>query len=225
MKPSLGVVVAKKLGLMLRDHELITQALTHSSFGNLHKLPSNERLEFMGDAILSAIVAERIYDEFTSLDEGKMTQLRAQTVQGSALAAAARNLGLDKFLQHSIKDPSAAALEHLYEQAFEALIAAVFLQFGYEKTVRYVKNWLPINKIEDSNINFNPKGRLQELLQPKIGVEDIDYKLVKEQGPNHERTFTVELWIKGKKTSIGVAKSKKAAEEAAALKAIKKLNA
>lgn len=215
--------LAKALKLSFTDQRLLEQALTHSSFAHLHKTVSNERLEFLGDAILGAIIADALYEKFPTLPEGDLTRLRAQCVQGRNLAAAALNLKLDKFLQHNLKTPSVSAVEHLLEQAFEALVAACYLKLGYAKTKKKVLEWLPLP--DASATSFNPKGLLQEFLQPKIRVEDIEYRVVKESGPKHARSFTVELFIQGKSVSTGTSHSKKSAEEAAAAAALKKLKA
>ena len=196
------------------------QAFTHSSYANLHKTQSNERLEFLGDAILSAIIAEALYKKFPTLSEGDLTKLRAQHVRGQSLAAAARKLGLQKYLRHSLKAPSEQTVDNLLEQAFEALIGATLLENGYEKTKDAVLSWL---KISDQKEEENPKGKLQELLQPKITVEQIEYRNVSQNGPDHKKEFTVELYIAGKRISTGNGKSKKAAEEDAAVSAVQSL--
>lgn len=216
--------LAKALKLPLKNKGLLEQALTHSSYAHLHKQPSNERLEFLGDAILGAIIAQALYEKFPTLPEGELTRLRAQCVQGRNLAAAALKLKLDKYLRHTLKTPSVSAVEHLLEQAFESVVGAMFIELGYEKTSKKILSWLPLPDAAAEN-TFNPKGLLQEMLQPKIRVEDIEYRVVNESGPNHARSFTVELFIKGKSASTGTAHSKKAAEEAAAQAALKKLKA
>lgn len=215
--------LAKALKLTLKNTELLSQALTHSSTANLQKVPSNERLEFLGDAILGAIIAEALVEKFPTLPEGDLTRLRAQCVQGKNLAAAALKLKLDKYLRHNLKNPSASAIEHLLEQAFEALVAALFLEVGYDKTKKKVLTWLPL--AASAAQPFNPKGLLQEFLQPKIRTEAIEYRLVKESGPNHARLFTVELFVQGKAVCSGSGTTKKSAEEAAAQAALKELKA
>ncbi len=219
-----AAALAKSLKIPFKNKELLAQALTHSSYGNLHKLPHNERLEFLGDAILGAIIAEALYEKFPQLPEGELTRLRAQCVQGKNLAAAARKLSLEKFLQHNLKNPPSSALEHLLEQAFEALVAAHYLELGYDKTAKKVLSWMTLPDTSEAT-EFNPKGLLQEMLQPKIRVEDIAYRVIEESGPKHARTFTVQLSIKGQPISTGTGSTKKSAEEAAAQAGLKQIKA
>ena len=221
--------LSKLLNLSFKDSSLLAQAFTHSSYANLHHLSDNERLEFLGDAILSSIAAEWLYKENPTLPEGGLTKLRAQAVQGNSLAAAAKRLGLEPHLRHSLNKPNAQATSNLLEQAFEALIGAMFLEMGYEKTKTKVVEWL-FNERDAAPsgmsavlTHFNPKGKLQELLQPKVSVEEIEYRLKETTGPDHDRKFTVELYVAGKLISTGVAGSKKTAEEKAAGKGFKKL--
>lgn len=223
--------------LLFKNKALLWQALTHSSYAHLHNISDNERLEFLGDAILSAIVAETLCTKFPTLPEGELTKLRAQCVQGKSLAAAARKLDLQPNLRHTLKNPSVKTLDNLLEQAFEAIVGACFIELGYEKTKKKVLSWLPLltgdladtspslrpAKITAFPVPFNPKGMLQELLQPKVPVEGIEYRLCGVTGPDHDRKFTVELYIKGKLIASGVAGSKKAAQEMAATEGLKEL--
>jgi ribonuclease-3 len=211
----------KFLGLSFKQKSLLEQALTHSSYAHLHHLPDNERLEFLGDAVLSAIAAEVLYKEYPELPEGKLTAIRSQCVQGSSLAEAARQMGLQDHLRHAIASPSPKSLDNLLEQAFESLVGALFLELGYEKTKKKVLSWLQIRPQE--GIAFNSKGLLQERLQPRIPVEAIEYRLKSAVGPDHARIFTVELYIQGKLAATSSAASKKKAEELAAQKALKAL--
>jgi len=208
----------------LPNKVLLQQAFTHSSYAHAHRLPDNERLEFLGDAILSAVVAETLYAAYPDLPEGELTRLRAQAVQGRSLAVAARELGLSSHLRHLVSAPSAKAEDNLLEQAFEALVGALFLEKGYDNTKAQVLQWLPIGSDAIPSA-FNPKGALQELLQPKIPTAAIIYKLLKTEGPDHERRFTVALMVEGKKIATASAPSKKAAEELAAKRALKILSA
>lgn len=207
------------LHLSFADTALLEQALTHASYAHAHKTPDNERLEFLGDAILSAIVAEALYAAHPAAPEGELTRMRAQCVQGKSLAAAARALGLEAHLRHKVNEPTAKALDNLLEQAFEALVGACFLELGYEKTKEIVLGWLTLEK----TAQFNAKGALQELLQPKVAVEEIEYRLAGTTGPDHNRVFTVELWVKGKRIAEGTGNSKKAAEEDAAQGGLRKM--
>ncbi len=209
----------KDLGV--RDKKLLEQALTHSSYAHIHHTCDNERLEFLGDAILSAIVAEALYRKHPAWTEGQLTELRAQIVRGKSLAEAARTLGLEAHLRHTLGDSSnPQAMQNLLEQAFEALVGAMFLEKGYEKTKSFILKNMPLQPQSAASLAFNPKGALQEFLQPQVATNAIEYRLLSSSGPGHAQIFTIALLVQGKEIAQGIGLSKKAAEERAALEAL-----
>ena len=212
-----------------RDKSLLDTALTHSSYANEHKqekISSNERLEFLGDAILDAVISEKIFKDYAELPEGDMTRIRAGLVCEPSLSKKARELGLDGMLMMSRgeRQTGGAGKDSVLCDVFEAVIGAIFLDGGYEAAKNYI---LPmfLEDIKDVRESFylsDPKSFLQEELQ-KTSTDVIEYRTVAEDGPDHEKIFTVEARYRGEKIGGGVGKNKKEAAQAAALDAIKRL--
>jgi ribonuclease III len=202
---------------------LLQQALTHSSYAKVHSCPHNERLEFLGDAILGAIIADALYANTPTATEGALTRRRAEIIQGASLANIARRLGVEPHLRHTLDKPTPKAIERLLEQAFESIVGATFLHLGYPATRSAVLSWLQPELSASTTADFNPKGALQEFLQPRISVDQIEYRDSGHTGPDHNRQYTVALYIKGKLTATATAASKKAAQEQAATAALTKL--
>ncbi|MCB1121345.1 MAG: ribonuclease III [Verrucomicrobiae bacterium] len=215
-----------RLGYQFKDEKLLLQSLTHPSYmvrANENE-SSNQRLEFLGDAVLQLIMSNCLYSEFPDVQEGQLTQFRSTLVKGAVLADLADELGLAEFLRVAGADSKRAPQElpSSREDALEALIGAIYLDSNLETTQGIVLRWYGDvkSRIDALNNAHNPKGRLQELLQPKISSSDIRYELIQESGPSHERLFRVELFIATQSCATGEGRSKKAAEEAAALKVL-----
>lgn len=215
-----------RLGYQFRDENLLRQSLTHPSYMALaaDDESSNQRLEFLGDAVLQLIVSRYLYSEFPDVKEGQLTQFRSTLVRGTVLAGLADELGLAGYLRVAGADTKRATqdLPSSRGDALEALIGAMFLDSDLETTRKTVLAWYgDVNsRIEELNNSHNPKGRLQELLQPHIPSEEIRYELVEEYGPSHERLFKVELFIANQSCATGEGRTKKAAEEVAAMKVL-----
>ncbi len=214
----------KALGVSFKDVSLLEQALIHSSYINENPaFSSNERLEFLGDAVLGLIIAEKLYEERTSANEGDMTRSRAALVNQSALARVAESINLGSFLLMGKGEESAGGRRKPANLAstLEAVIAAVYLDGGPEIVQKMVLQLFE-SELEAVSLIVDTtdyKSRLQELVQAKRQGTPV-YRPVSEEGPDHDRVFTVEVLIGGKVLARGSGKSKKAAETEAAKKAL-----
>jgi len=219
----------QRLEYRFNDPALLLEALTHPSYmiqaeeGDQH----NQRLEFLGDAVLELIISEALFQCYPDLREGQLTQFRSTLVKSAALVDLATELELGEFLRvpefegGEVTRSRPSALE----DAIEALIGAMYLDSDLATVRARVLNWygeLPL-RLEQLQNQHNPKGQLQELLQPNIGNNAIEYRVSNEEGPPHERTFTVELLVQDELKSVGTGKSKKEAEENAARSALQDL--
>jgi len=220
------------LGYQFRDRNLLVLALTHPSIaheaGVGHLQQHNQRLEFLGDAVLQLVVTGELYARFPSYGEGPLTQARAQMVNRIALAAHARRLNLGNFLILSRGEDSTGGRVRTstVADAFEAVVGAVFLDGGFE-----VARSLVLTLFRDSfgavnelpNLD-NPKGELQELLQSR-SPEPPRYEQLSASGPDHNRQFESAVYHEGVELGRGIGRSKKLAESAAALTALQALKA
>jgi len=217
----------KKLKYRFKKVKLLEHALTHSSYANDIKntgYVSNQRLEFLGDSLLGMTVAFLIYTNLPELSEGKMSKLRADLVCEKALAtiAAEMNLGAHLLLAHGEDKNGGRERPSILADAFEAVIAAIYLDGGLKPTFKFVSRiFLPLIKKPDMQ-DSDYKTIFQEFIQPKNNLT-YAYELTAEEGPNHNKLFTIELKINGETKGIGTGKSKKIAEQAAAKEALKEL--
>jgi len=206
-------------GYSFRDTELLEAALTHKSYTNETGAAHNERLEFLGDAVLGLIAAERLFHENPKMPEGELSKLRAGYVCEKSLAIAARRLGLGDFIRMGKGERSegGAARDSILADAFEAVLAAVYLDGGIEPcrelVNREVLDHPPQGRVRDA------KSRLQEILQGQ-GKPPPEYRTVSQSGPDHRKHFRVEVRIDGSSVSSGEGRSKKEAEMMAAEKAV-----
>lgn len=208
----------EKMKIKIKDEQLIETAFTHSSYSNEHHTENYERLEFLGDAVLELITSEYFYKK-TSYKEGDMSKIRASFVCEKALATYAKALDMVKYIkvghgqQKNVNDTIIA-------DVFEAVLGAIYLDCGFEVAKEYV-DAIIIPYIK-KNVNFleDYKSTLQEMVQ--TDKKSLEYILIEEKGPAHNRSFEVEVKIDGMVYGIGIGKSKKEAEQNAALDAIKK---
>lgn len=212
------------LGYKFKNKELLNNALTHSSYANeVHSVyGSNERLEFLGDSVLSIIVSEYLYINFKKLPEGELTKLRASLVCEKTLSIFARELNIGKFLflgkgeSHNRGNERASILA----DAFEAVLAAVFLDGGMENAKNLVLRFIiPELSERDFELFKDYKTILQEVIQ-RNPEEKLSYELVDETGPDHDKRFTVEIHLNSNVIGEGIGRSKKQAEQAAARQAL-----
>ncbi len=210
------------IGYQFENEDLLVQSLTHPSYmAEAHPYETNnQRLEFLGDSALALIITEYLYQTFPEIREGQLTQYRATLVKGSLLAKMARKLKLSRYMRVSPNETgeSTKDLPSSREDAFEALIGAIFLDSDFPTTREVVLAWYGDiqSNLAQLNLEHNPKGQLQERLHSRLGDYGIHYQVTSERGPPHDKTFEVGLSIRGKSMAKGTGKSKKEAEERAA---------
>lgn len=217
------------LGFTFRDKSLLTRALTHRSYLNENSdLPylDNERLEFLGDAILDFVAAEFLYQHFPEMSEGELTSLRAALVKGETLARFANDLGLPPHVLMSRGEEAAGgrARAPLLAGAFEAIIGALYLDQGFEPARQLVLRFVEpeSEKIHHERSDRDAKSMLQELSQGKFQATP-QYRLVDTRGPDHAKEFTIEVVLKDQVYGRGTGKSKQLAEQDAARIALQAL--
>jgi ribonuclease-3 len=220
------VALQKTLGISFNDLSLLEQALVHSSYINENPglaLTSNERLEFLGDAILDFIVAEELYQRFPQFGEGEMTKLRSSVVCQDALSRMARVISLGSYLYLG-RGEEASGGRHKpanLASALEAIIAAIFLDQGLAITRDFVLR--AVNQELNKGAEADYKSKLQELIQARH-QQTPTYQVIAVAGPDHDRTFTVEVRVGDNVLGRGSGKSKKAAEAEAARSALAQLS-
>lgn len=218
----------KQLGYDFKDKNLLKTAFTHRSYLNEHnseKLQNNERLEFLGDAVLSFVVSRHLYEEYPDHPEGDLTNFRAAIVQATTLANVSRKLGLGNFLLLSRGEEASGGRDRQYLLAntFESLLGAIYLDQGVEAASKFVHaHIIPLlADIIERKLFKDSKSQLQELTQEVYGVTPF-YEVVKETGPDHSKTFEVAVFVKDKKFAQGSGNSKQTAEQEAARTALEK---
>ena len=216
--------IQDKLSYYFSDPELLIQSLTHSSYANENMkngITSNERLEFLGDSLLGMTVAVLIYENKPELMEGQMTKLRAELVCEKSLAAKANDFGLGAYilLGRGEENGGGRSRPSILADAFEAVLAAIYLDGGFEPTMRFVSDRFRRQLDDPLKSNSDYKTLLQEMIQVKPGQTHV-YDIIDETGPDHDKTFTVEVKLNGKPFGTGKGKNKKSAEQAAARAAL-----
>jgi ribonuclease-3 len=210
-----------KIGYSFKNKQLLINALTHSSYKNENNLEiDNERLEFLGDSLLGFISAEYLFKKFEKSQEGKLSRLRASEVCEKSLADFARQLELGKFIRLGKGELASGGADRssILSNAFEAIIAAIYLDGGMEPAKKFVLRFVNIEGIkEDEFVDY--KTLLQEVVQQTPG-ERLEYVNVAEYGPAHERTFEVEVHLNNNPISKGTGSSKKKSEQMAAKAAL-----
>ena len=218
------------VGYSFKSKDILDHALVHSSYINENKmnpLANNERLEFLGDAVLELVTSEYIYISFPEMSEGEMTKLRASVVCESTLSKCARKHTFGEFLKMGKGETANGGRERdsILCDIFEAIIGAIYMDGGYGPAKRFILNALvdEIHSMRGLSWISDCKTHLQEQLQ-KNSQEPIEYYVIREEGPDHNKIFTVELAHGGRILSQGVGKNKKEAEQDAARHAIEKFN-
>ncbi len=222
----------RSLGVRIRDESYYVEALTHRSALSMPSnggRSSNERMEFLGDAVLNLLVAEILFERFQELDEGQMTRLRSLLVNQHALAEKATALNLSAFLlmSNSAHQTIEKGYETIISDAFEAVVAAIYLDGGLKAAKKFVLGKVmprefQIDREMFKELDRNFKSALLELAQGR-GLGAPRYNLIREEGPDHDRTFTVEVLVNEIRCGMGSGKTKKAAEQAAAEEAYESL--
>ncbi len=205
---------------------IINEALTHSSYSNEYRgkyIYNNERLEFLGDSVLDTVVSEYVYLRYKNLPEGELTKIRANVVCESSLARQAKSINLGKYLLLGKGEEVTGGRDRIsiLADTFEAVIGALYLDGGIETARKFILNMLEesIKLASTGNLFKDYKTDLQELLQSKFD-DKISYRVVSETGPDHDKTFEVEVVLGKKVLGKGQGKSKKEAEQSAAKRAL-----
>lgn len=218
----------KKLGVEFKDIDVLRQACTHRSYLNENKKSvagHNERLEFLGDAVLELAITFFLYRKFPDKNEGELTSYRAALVNSNSLALAAQHLDIDRFLLLSrgeSKD-TGRARAIIHADAFEAIIGAIYVDQGYQTAANFISTHilevLDIDEIINKKSWLDAKSKFQEIAQEKQGITPM-YKLIKDTGPDHNKVFTVGVFLGDVNVGMGSGMSKQEAEQKAAEKAL-----
>lgn len=223
MEPSELAPFEKRIGYRFNNSALLEEALRHSSFANEaddSMLQDNERFEFLGDAVLSLVIGHLLMQQFPEVKEGDLSRMRASLVNESQLAQMARAIDLGNYLQLGKGELQTGGHKKnsILAGSYEALVAAVYLDGGFKRSVDFISiHFLPlIDRLMQSSNQLDFKSKLQEVVQTGKGSMP-EYSVVREEGPDHDKTFWVALKI-DQVESLGSGKSKKAAEQEAARK-------
>ena len=215
----------ERIGYVFRDKDLLRQALTHSSYANerkINKVKDYERIEFLGDAVLEMISSEYLYNSRSEMSEGQLTRTRAAMVCEPSLAACARDLSLDRYilLGKGEEMTGGRSRDSIISDVMEALIGAVYLDGGFERAREFIHRFV-LSDLEDKALFYDAKSILQEEMQKDGG--DIRYVLVGESGPEHDKSFFVEVYQGDVLLGSGSGHNKKAAQKKAAYEALLRL--
>lgn len=217
----------EKIGYRFQNPGLLEQAVTHSSFANEQKsrgYRDNERLEFLGDAVLEAASSEFLYHNYPDMPEGDMTKLRASIVCEPTLALCTKEISLGSYLRLGKGEDRTGGRERasIVSDAMEALIGAIYLDGGFASAKEFVRRFI-LTDIEHKQLFYDSKTILQEMVQSQDRDCSIVYQLVAEEGPDHDKQFLVEVLVNQQPEGQGKGRTKKAAEQEAAYKAILRL--
>lgn len=210
------------LGVTFQNTDTLRQALVHRSYLNEHPsfpLGHNERLEFLGDAVLELVVTEHLYENYEN-PEGELTNWRAALVNSEMLAKLCSELGAEPFLHLSkgeSKDKNSKARKYILANAFEAIIGAIYLDLGWDAAKAFVEERVlkELPHILKNRLYIDPKSRFQEAAQEHLGITP-SYKVLKETGPDHEKQFEIGVFLGKEQVAVGVGTSKQEAQVAAA---------
>jgi len=217
------------LGVTFRDVSFLQQALAHRSYLNENEdfpLPSNERLEFLGDSLLDLVIAGKLYADFPDLPEGDLTRLRSALVRTEMLASVAHSLNLGQYLYLARGEEASGGRQRQRNLAatLEAIIGAVFVDQGFDTAKDFVLRMLSseLERVTKAELPQDPKSKLQQVIQAKQQFTPV-YRTVDTSGPDHDRVFAVEVFAGETLLGRGSGKSKRAAEQEAAKTALQKL--
>lgn len=211
------------IGYQYNDIKLLRQALTHSSFANekrLDKLANNERLEFLGDAVLELVTSEFLYKNNSKMHEGDLTKLRASIVCEQTLSLCANDINLGKYIQLGKGEAATGGRDRasILSDAMEAIIGSIYLDGGFTSAKEYIDKFI-LSDVENKQLFFDSKTILQEIVQSEY-KDPLTYELIGEEGPDHNKKFTVKAVIGEKELEVGIGRTKKAAEQQAAYRSI-----
>jgi len=214
------------LGATFTNKEILKSAITHRSYLNEHREATwdhNERLEFLGDAVLELVVTDFLFKKYPEKPEGELTAVRAALVNTVSLSAASETMGVGEFLLMSkgeAKDEGRAR-QYILANTFESCVGALYMDQGYEAAAQFIANNLfaKTDNIVDKRLWQDAKSRFQEVAQEQVSVTPT-YETIGQEGPDHDRVFTVAVFLRKEKVAAGTGRSKQEAEQAAAEKAI-----
>ena len=217
----------KKIGYTFQDLEILKQAMMHSSYINEKHLPKykcNERLEFLGDAVLELVSSEFLFYEDQTRPEGELTKARASMGCEPALAFCAREIDLGQYLLLGKGEDATGGRkrESVTSDAMEALIGAIYIDGGFANAKEFIKRFI-LNDLENKKLFFDSKTILQEIVQAHF-KEEISYRMIGEEGPDHDKSFHAAVLIGEKEYGTGTGRTKKAAEQEAAYQSILRLH-
>ena len=216
----------KKTGYEFQDKKLLSQAMTHSSYANEHgmnKSGCNERLEFLGDAVLEVVSSDFLYHKYYKLPEGDLTKMRASIVCEPTLALCAADISLGEYLLLGKGEEATGGRERssIVSDAMEALIGAIYLDGGFASAKEFIHRCV-LNDIEHKQLFYDSKTILQEIVQA-MGDRPLTYELLREEGPDHNKIFEARAVVGEEEVGRGTGRTKKAAESMAAYRGILKL--
>lgn len=213
----------EKIGYTFKDKRLLEQALTHKSFVK-NKLKSNERLEFLGDAVLELVVTEYLLNMYKNMDEGQLSKIRAACVNSKTLADISRKFSIYKYLNVGKSERKEGIMfnDSILEDAFESMVGAIYIDGGMDEARKFILSSLEqvANMVVNNEIIVDYKTYLQEMTQKYFACLP-EYKIIKEEGKEHAKVFYCEVFINSKSYGIGSGKSKKESEKHAAKQAVK----
>jgi len=225
------LLLEKTIGIKFKNKDFLTQSVVHRSYLNENpkfRLYHNERLEFLGDAVLEIIVTEFLYKNYPKTPEGDLTNWRASLVNSKMLATVAKEINLEKYLflsKGEARDKNTKARQYIVSNAVEALIGAIYLDQGIKKSEKFVKKYMlsKLDNILSNELFLDSKSKFQEKSQEVYKITP-HYKVLKESGPDHKRIFEIGLYLKNKLITKGKGSSKQEAQVDAAAEGIKKYN-
>jgi len=221
------VVLENKINYHFSDATILINALTHSSYANemrLEKEKNNERLEFLGDAVLELVTSEAVFKEYPNLSEGDLTKLRASIVCEQTLSVCAKDINIGEYvLLGKGEDISGGRKrDSILSDTLEAVIGAIYLDGGFTNAKEFISGFI-LADVKNKELFFDSKTILQEIIQNENNKQVLRYKLISEDGPDHNKTFKVAVCIGNNEIGYGTGRTKKAAEQEAANQAIQTL--
>jgi ribonuclease-3 len=220
-------LLEKHLGLKFKNKDILKQAFVHRSYINENPqlgLEHNERLEFLGDAVLELVITEYLYKKYPDKPEGELTNWRAALVNAKMLTLVSQELGFNDFLLLSKGEAKelGKARQYILANTFEAFIGALYLDSGYDSAEKFINSYLllKLSEIIQKKLYKDAKSHFQEEAQEKVGITPV-YEVIKEWGPDHKKKFTVGVYLNGSKIGEGEGYSKQEAEEEAAKEALR----
>ena len=221
------IILEKRIGYHFLEPMILQHALTHSSYANemrMDKEKNNERLEFLGDAVLELITSEYVYTEYPNITEGDLTKLRASIVCEQTLSVCARDLEIGAYIMLGKGEDISGGRDRdsILSDALESIIGAIYLDGGFTNAKEFITGFI-LEDLKGKNLFFDSKTILQEIIQNDNNNQKLHYKLISEEGPDHNKTFTIAVCIDNDEIGCGTGRTKKSAEQEAANQAIQRL--